>query len=57
MKIHGRSCRHCLAMERTNGFFTKEGMLMGVDVGEVVLLTRDEVEEFILGVWRIEEEG
>ena len=30
---------------------------MGVDVGEVALLTRDEVEEFILGVWRIEEEG
>ena len=44
-------------MERTKGLFTKEGMLAGVDVGEVALLTRDEVEEFVFGVGRIEEEG
>ena len=56
-KICGRSCRHCLAMERTKGFFTEKGMLVGMDVSEVALLTRDEVEEFVLVVWRIEKKG
>ena len=43
-------------MVRTKGLFAKVVMLAGVDVGEVALLTRDEVEEFVSVVRRIDEE-
>ena len=56
MKICGTCCRHCLTMIRTKGFFAKVGMLAGMDVGKVLWLTRDEVEEFVSSVRRIEEE-
>ena len=44
-------------MERTKGFFTEKGMLAGMDISEVALLTRDEVKEFVLVVRRIDEES
>ena len=44
-------------MKETKGFFTKMAVFAGVFVGEVALLTRDEVEEFISVVGRIDEEG
>ena len=44
-------------MKETNGFFTKMAMFAGVFVGEVTLLTRDEVEEFVSVIGRIDEEG
>ena len=44
-------------MVETKGFFAKMVMLAGMDVGDVTLLTRDEVEEFVLVVGRIDEEG
>ena len=56
-KICGRSCRHCLTMERTKGFFAKMLMLAGVNIGEVALLPRDEVEELVFVVGRVEEES
>ena len=43
-------------MVETKGFFAKMVVLAGVDVGDVMLLTRDKVEEFVLVVRRIEEE-
>ena len=43
-------------MERTKGFFAKMLMLAGVDIGDMTLLTRDEVEEFVFVIGRIEEE-
>ena len=56
-KICGRSCRHCLVMVWTKGFFTEKGMLAGMGVGEVSWLTRDEVEEFVSSERWIEYEG
>ena len=56
-KVRGRCSQHCLAMKRTKGFFAKEGMLAGMDIGEVMLLSWDEVEEFVFVVGRIEEES
>ena len=44
-------------MKETKGFFAKMVMFTGVFVGEVALLTRDEVEEFVFVVGRIDEEG
>ena len=44
-------------MEKTNGFFAKMTMFTGVDVSDVTLLTRDEVEEFVLITRRIEKKG
>ena len=44
-------------MKETNGFFTKMAVFAGVFVGAVALLTRDEVEEFVFVVRRIDEEG
>ena len=43
-------------MVQTKGFLAKVAVLAGVDVGDVMLLTRDEVEEFVFIVRRIEEE-
>ena len=43
-------------MIRTKGFLAKMGMLAGMDVGEVALLTRDEVKELVFVVRRIDEE-
>ena len=43
-------------MEKTKGFFTEIAVFAGVFVGDVALLTRDEVEEFVFVVGRIEEE-
>ena len=42
-------------MKITNGFFAKMVVFAGVFVGEVSLLTRDEVEEFVCVVRRIDE--
>ena len=44
-------------MKETKGFFAEMVVLAGVFVGDVALLTRDEVEEFVLVVGRIDEEG
>ena len=44
-------------MEETKGFFAKMAVFTGVFVGDVALLTRDEVEEFVFVVRRIEEES
>ena len=44
-------------MEVTNGFFAKMLMFAGVFIGKVALSTRDEVEEFVSVVRRIDEEG
>ena len=44
-------------MEITNGFFAKMLVFAGVFVGEVALFTRDEVEEFVFVIGRIDEEG
>ena len=44
-------------MKETKGFFTKMAVLAGVFVGNVALLTRDEIEEFVSVVGRIDEEG
>ena len=44
-------------MNETKGFFTKMTVFAGVFVGDVALLTRDEVEEFVSVVGRIDEEG
>ena len=44
-------------MKDTNGFFTKMAVFTGVFVGEVTLLTRDEVEEFVFVEGRVDEEG
>ena len=44
-----------LTMEITKGFFAKMLMFAGVFVGEMALFTRDEVEEFVSVVGRIDE--
>ena len=44
-------------MKETKGFFAKMVVFAGVFVGNVALLTRDEVEEFVSVVRRIDEEG
>ena len=44
-------------MKVAEGFFAKMAVFAGVFVGEVTLLTRDEVEEFVSVVGRIDEEG
>ena len=44
-------------MVETKGFFAKVVMLAGMDVGDMTLLTRDEVKEFVFVVGRIEEES
>ena len=44
-------------MEVTNGFFAKMLVFAGVFIGKVALSTRDEVEEFVSVVRRIDEEG
>ena len=44
-------------MKETKGFFTKMAVFARVFVGDVALLTRDEVEEFVSVVGRIDEEG
>ena len=44
-------------MEETKRFFTKMAVFAGVFVGDVALLTRDEVEEFVSVVGRIDEES
>ena len=44
-------------MKVAKGFFAKMMMLSGVFVGEVALSTRDEVEELVFVVRRIEKEG
>ena len=44
-------------MKDTKGFFAEMVMFAGVFVGDVTLLTRDEVEEFVSVVGRIDEEG
>ena len=43
-------------MKVTEGFFAKMLVFAGVLVGEVALSTRDEVEEFVFVVRRIDEE-
>ena len=55
-KICGRCGRHLFAMKETKGFFTKMAVFTGVFVGDVALLTRNEVEEFVFIVGRIDEE-
>ena len=54
-KICGRCRQHWLMMIETKGFFAEVAMLVRVDVGDVTLFTRDEVEEFVFVVRRIEE--
>ena len=44
-------------MEVTKGFFAKMLVFAGVFVSEVALFTRDEVEEFVFVVRRIDEES
>ena len=44
-------------MKITEGFFAEMLVFAGVFVGEVALFTRDEVEEFVFVVRRINEEG
>ena len=44
-------------MKKTKGFFAEMVMFAGVFVSDVALLTRDEVEEFVSVVRRIDEEG
>ena len=44
-------------MVETKGFFAKMVVFSGVFIGEVALLTRDEVEEFVSVEGRIDEEG
>ena len=44
-------------MKWAKGFVAKEGVLVGVDVSEVALLTRNEVGELVFGVRRIEYES
>ena len=44
-------------MKETKRFFAEMVMFAGVFVGDVALLTRDEVEEFVSVVGRIDEEG
>ena len=44
-------------MKETKRFFAEMVMFAGVFVGDVALLTRDEVEEFVSVVRRIDEEG
>ena len=56
-KICGRCGRHLLTMEKTKGFFAEMVMFAGVFVGDVSLLTRDEVKEFVFVVGRIDEES
>ena len=56
-KICGRCGRHLFAMIETKGFFTKMTVFARVFVGDVALLTRDEVEEFVSVVGRIDKKG
>ena len=56
-KICGRCCRHWLTMEVTNRFFAKMVVFSGVFISEVALSTRDEVEEFVVIIGRVEEES
>ena len=44
-------------MEVTKGFFAEMLVFAGVFVGEVALFTRDEVEEFVFVVRRIDKKG
>ena len=44
-------------MKETKGFFAEMVMFAGVFIGDVALLPRDEIEEFVFVVWRIDEEG
>ena len=44
-------------MEIANGFFAKMLVFAGVFIGKVALSTRDEVEELVSVVRRIDEEG
>ena len=44
-------------MKKTKGFFAEMAMFVGVFVGDVALLTGNEVEEFVLVVWGIEKKG
>ena len=44
-------------MEFTKGFFAKMLVFAGVFIGEMALSTRDEVEELVSVVRRIDEEG
>ena len=44
-------------MKETKGFFTEMAVFAGVFIGDVALLTRDEVEEFVFVVGRIDEES
>ena len=43
-------------MKETKGFFAKMAVFSGVFIGDMALLTRDEVEEFVSIVRRIDEE-
>ena len=56
-KICGRCGRHLFTTEKTKGFFAEMTMFARVFVGDVALLTRDEVEELVLITRRIEKEG
>ena len=44
-------------MVETKGFFAKMAMLARVNVGDMALLTRDEVEELVFVVGRVEEKS
>ena len=44
-------------MKETKGFFAEMVMFTGVFVGDVALLTRDEVEKLVFVVRRIKEES
>ena len=44
-------------MKETKGFFAKMVVFAGVFIGKVALSTRDEVEEFVSVVRRIDKEG
>ena len=44
-------------MKVANGFFAEMAVFAGMFICEVALSTRDEVEEFVFVVGRIDEEG
>ena len=56
-KICGRCGRHLFTMKETKGFFAEMAVFTGVFVGDVALLTRDEVKELVFITGRIEKEG
>ena len=44
-------------MKITKGFFAEMLVFAGMFVGKMALFTRDEVEEFVFVVWRVDKEG